>query len=298
SYSRLRVYRSRAQTNMNTTLTAYIQLMRLDKPVGTLLALYPVLFALWFANAGMPPLELLLIFILGTFIMRTAGCVVNDVVDQKFDKHVRRTQMRPLAQGVLSTRHAIILFIGLMLAALFLVLQLNTLTFYLALAVAGLTVFYPWCKRYTYGPQFILGVVFNAGVLLAYSASLNALPATAWLLFSACLCWTLAYDTLYAMADREDDLKLGLKSTALLFGAYPLHFITLFYLLFFAGLVYMGLITGLKPVFFLSLLLAIVWTAYQIIKVHAHTDLECIRAFRANSITGFLTFSGILFAYL
>ncbi len=283
---------------MNTTLNAYIRLMRLDKPIGTLLALYPVLFALWLAHDGIPSMKLLLIFLLGTFIMRTAGCVVNDMIDQKFDKQVTRTKMRPLASGTLSSQHALGVFILLMLIALFLVLQLNTLTLYLALCVAGLTLLYPWCKRVTQGPQFILGIVFNAGVLLAYSASLNELPASAWLLFISCLFWTLAYDTLYAMVDKQDDLKIGLKSTAILFGSYSLHFTGLCYGLFFAGLFTLGLAAGLNYLFFLGLMMAILWTTYQMLKVRAHTALECFEAFQANNITGLFIFFGIFFAYL
>ncbi|MFA6037830.1 MAG: 4-hydroxybenzoate octaprenyltransferase [Legionellales bacterium] len=264
----------------------FIHLMRLDKPIGTLLVLWPVLWALWLANNGAPPLKLLIIFILGALIMRSAGCVVNDIFDRKFDRHVARTTQRPLAQNKLSLKQAWITFFILILLAFLLVLQLNLLTIMLACFAAGLTVLYPLCKRITYLPQLVLGFTFNFGVLMAYSASLNELPFMAWLLFCVSVIWTVAYDTLYAMTDKADDIKIGLKSTAILFGRYDGLITYILYLLFFAGIFSIGLINHLGPVFGIFAIISACWTFYP-----SKTPLK---AFLANNITGLLIFLGFL----
>jgi 4-hydroxybenzoate polyprenyltransferase len=266
----------------------FIRLMRLDKPIGTLLVLWPVLWALWLANNGIPTLKLLIIFILGALTMRTAGCVVNDIFDRKLDQHVARTAQRPLAQNKLSVKQAWITFFILMFLAFLLVLQLNLLTLGLAFCAAGLTVLYPLCKRVTYLPQLILGFTFNFGVLMAYSASLNQLPLMAWLLFFVSVIWTVAYDTLYAMADKPDDIKIGIKSTAILFGHYEVLIINLLYVVFFVGLLGIGLIHHLGAIFVFFVTLSATWTFYP--------SKTPFKAFLANNITGLLIFLGFFAA--
>ena len=199
-------------------LSPYVRLMRLDRPVGTLLLLWPTLAALWMAAEATPPIGLILVFTLGTFIMRSAGCVINDVADRRVDPDVSRTQGRPLATGELSVREALVLFVLLCTLAAILLLFLNTLTQLLALAGLGIAVLYPFMKRWTHLPQAVLGAAFSWGIVMAFTAVQDQLSAPAGLMFIASLLWIVAYDTLYAMVDREDDLRVGVKSTAILFG--------------------------------------------------------------------------------
>lgn len=280
---------------MKLNLSPYIHLMRLDKPVGTLLALWPTLWALWLANAGIPNLKLLGIFICGTLVMRSAGCVINDILDRKIDKQVARTQMRPLAQGLIPVSHALGLLFILLGLAFLLVLQLNLFSIFLAFIVVLFSLLYPLCKRYIQAPQLFLGITFNAGVLLAFSASINQLPAIAWFLFFICILWTIAYDTLYAMIDKPDDLKIGVKSTAILFGRYDFIITCGLYALFFVGLILLGLHLAFNPIYYAFICLASLWMSYYLYKA-AHTLLACFQAFCANNGVGFLIFIGIFFA--
>ncbi len=199
-------------------LPLYIQLMRLDKPVGIYLLLWPTLCALWIAGDGHPSLSNLIIFVLGVIVMRSAGCVINDYADRHVDAHVERTQNRPLAQKVISSKQALLLFAGLCAFAFILVLFTNEFTIYLSFGGLLLAAMYPFMKRYTHLPQVVLGAAFAWAVPMAFAAEQNTLPDVVWLLYIATLTWTVAYDTQYAMVDREDDLKIGLKSTAILFG--------------------------------------------------------------------------------
>ncbi|MDX1803092.1 MAG: 4-hydroxybenzoate octaprenyltransferase [Alcanivorax sp.] len=199
-------------------LWPYIQLMRLDRPIGTLLLMWPTLWAVWIAGAGTPSLKTVIIFVLGVILMRAAGCVINDFADRDFDGDVERTKGRPLATGALTSKQALLLFAGLGLAAFVLVLFLNRLTFWLSFGGLGLAVLYPFTKRFTFMPQLFLGAAFSWAIPMAFAAETNAVPEIAWLLYVANVVWTVAYDTEYAMCDREDDLKLGIKSTAILFG--------------------------------------------------------------------------------
>ncbi len=194
-------------TAVQTRVSAYLQLIRFDRPIGTLLLLWPTLWALWLASAGMPSLKLLLIFSLGTFLMRSAGCAVNDLADRKLDGAVERTRERPLVVGSVSVQEAVALCAGLALAAFVLVLFTNTLTILLSFAGAALAACYPFMKRHTHLPQVVLGAAFSWSIPMAFAAATDTLPATLWLLFIANLLWTVAYDTEYAMVDREDDLK-------------------------------------------------------------------------------------------
>jgi 4-hydroxybenzoate polyprenyltransferase len=207
---------------MNQTLTLlipYLKLARLDRPVGTALLLWPTLAALWIAAGGFPGLKLLGIFVLGTVLMRAAGCVINDVADRGFDGHVQRTLSRPLATGSLSIRQALVFFVGLAALAAVLLIFLNPLSRWLALVGIGIAVLYPFMKRWTYLPQVVLGAAFSWGLIMAFGATQGRVPADGWLLFIASLLWIVAYDTMYAMVDRDDDLKIGVKSTAILFGS-------------------------------------------------------------------------------
>ncbi|OIM99195.1 4-hydroxybenzoate polyprenyltransferase [Idiomarina sp. MD25a] len=201
-------------------LNSYWRLMRADRPIGTYLLAWPTLWALLIAGAGNPPLKVVVIFMLGTFLMRSAGCVINDFADRNLDGHVERTKLRPLAAGEVNSTEAILLFFGLLLLAFLLVLQFNTQTIMLAFAAAGVASLYPFCKRWTQLPQVVLGIAFSFGILMAFSALNNDQWWLAGGLFFANIVWTIAYDTEYAMADRTDDLKIGIKSTAILFGRY------------------------------------------------------------------------------
>ena len=196
----------------------FLQLMRMDKPIGIYLLLWPTLWALWIAAEGVPSIKNLVIFVIGVVLMRAAGCVINDYADRNFDGHVSRTQLRPLASGKVSAREALILFAVLVALSFALVLLTNAITVWLSFGALGVAALYPFMKRYTYYPQVVLGTAFSWGMPMAFTAETGELPAAAWLLLLANVIWTVAYDTYYAMADREDDLKIGVKSTAILFG--------------------------------------------------------------------------------
>lgn len=274
-------------------LLPLIKLMRLDKPIGTLLVLWPVLWALWLANDGIPPINLLIIFIAGALIMRSAGCVINDIFDRQFDKFVARTANRPLVQDELSLKQAWVTFFILMLLAFLLVLQLNSFTIIIAVIAAILTMLYPLCKRFTHWPQLVLGLTFNTGVLMAFSASINSLPALAWYLFLLSIIWTIAYDTLYAIVDKKDDIKIGIKSTAVLFGRYDVWITLLLYGLFFTGFLYLGYQKHLGPIFVLLVILSLSWTLYHLYIARLKSTERYFQAFLANNITGMLIFLGI-----
>lgn len=198
----------------------YFRLMRLDKPVGILLLWFPTVWALWIANKGIPPIRLLIYFLLGTVVMRSAGCVVNDLADRDIDKHVQRTRLRPVTTGEVSVAQALLLFFLLLIVALLIVIQLPIGCFYCALVGLLITIVYPFCKRWIQAPQLVLSLAFSVGIPMAYIASGIAINRDVWLLVGINILWVLAYDTIYAMVDREDDLKIGVKSSAILFGRY------------------------------------------------------------------------------
>lgn len=268
----------------------YLALMRADKPVGTLLLLWPTLAALWFAAEGFPPLTLIVVFSLGTFLMRSAGCVINDIADRKVDGHVSRTAGRPLATGAVSTRSAVLLFFGLTALAGTLLLALNPLT--RALAVAGLAIaaIYPFMKRWTYLPQVVLGAAFSWGLVMAYGAVQNALPIDAWLLFVASMTWIVAYDTMYAMVDREDDLKVGVKSTAILFGEHDRLMIALLQVVTLVALMGLADLISARGALQLAVVVCAGIFAYQHTLIR-HRDRDgCFAAFRNNVWVGFTLF--------
>lgn len=274
----------------------YWQLARLDKPIGTLLLLWPTLWALWLAADGLPPLSLLFIFIAGVFVMRSAGCVINDYADRNFDGYVKRTASRPLPAGRLSTTQALLFFFLLVMIAFLLVWQLNQFTISLSVGGLLLTAIYPFMKRITSLPQLVLGMAFSWSIPMAYGAVAGHLSLTTWLLFLANLVWTVAYDTMYAMVDRDDDLKIGVKSTAILFGRYDRHCIALLQFLTLGLLCLIGWLEQLSQSYYLLLLLASGFFLYQQWLIRHRQRDACFRAFLNNNWVGMLVFAGIIFA--
>jgi 4-hydroxybenzoate polyprenyltransferase len=275
----------------------YLQLMRLEKPIGTYLLLWPTWWALWFAAEGVPPLSMLLIFTLGVVLMRAAGCVINDYADRHWDGAVERTRQRPLASGAVTEIEALQLFVVLLLLAASLLLFLNWQTVLLALVAVLLAAVYPFMKRYTHLPQVVLGAAFSWGMPMAFMAIQLQLPPLLWLLYAANLLWTVAYDTYYALVDRPDDMKVGIKSTAILFGHYALAMILLLQLSTLALLVSVGVLAQLHPVYFATLLLAAGCFAYQYYLARQSRQ-GCFNAFLHNHYVGLIVFAGIAVSYL
>ncbi|WP_023490518.1 4-hydroxybenzoate octaprenyltransferase [Serratia sp. DD3] len=277
---------------------AYCHLMRIDKPIGALLLLWPTLWALWLAGEGVPQWPILLVFVSGVFLMRAAGCVVNDYADRAFDGHVKRTAGRPLPSGRVSEKEAKILFVSLVLVSFLLVLTLNAMTIWLSLAALALAWIYPFMKRVTSLPQVVLGAAFGWSIPMAYAAVSEALPLVCWLLFLANICWTVAYDTLYAMVDRDDDLKIGIKSTAILFGRHDKLIIGLLQFATLLLMLWVGYLMQLSGVFYWSLLLAGVLFIYQQQQIANRNREACFRAFMNNNYVGLVLFIGIVFNYI
>ncbi|ENY72758.1 4-hydroxybenzoate octaprenyltransferase [Aeromonas diversa] len=277
---------------------AYSQLARLDKPIGTLLLLWPTLWALWLAGEGQPDPWVLLVFASGVFLMRSAGCVINDYADRNFDGHVKRTSGRPLATGRVSSREALLLFAVLALIAFALVLTLNSLTITMSFAALVLAVCYPFMKRFIPIPQLVLGLAFSWSIPMAYAAQANALPPLAWLLFAANLLWTIAYDTEYAMVDRDDDLRLGLKSSAIWFGRWDRHIIGLLQVATLGCMWAAGVLAGLGLAYYLGLLVAALLFVQQQRQIHGREREPCFQAFLANNRVGVVLFASIALDYL
>ncbi len=275
-------------------LRLYWTLLRGDRPIGALLLLWPTWWALWLAADGFPTLGLWLIFTLGVWLTRSAGCVINDYADRWLDPQVERTRERPLARGAVSGREALLVFAVLMLVAFGLVLLTNRLTVELSVIGVLLAASYPYLKRYTYLPQVYLGLAFGWGIPMAFAATQGTVPALAWLLFLANVLWATAYDTWYAMVDRDDDLRAGAKSTAILFGEADLIAQGVLYALFLAALVFVGQRAQLAPAYFIALLIAaglIVWE----FRLARHRDRTgCFRAFLHNNWVGAVVFAGIV----
>ena len=272
-------------------LAAHLQLMRLDKPVGTLLLLWPTLAALWIAAQGTPPWPIVAAFVVGTFLMRAGGCVVNDIADRDFDRHVRRTADRPLATGRVSRLEAGALFVVLALLALAVVMTLNTATRLLAVAGILIAVAYPFMKRYTHLPQLVLGVAFSWGIPMAFAAVTEGVPTVGWLLFLASLLWIVAYDTEYAMVDRRDDLRAGIKSIAILFGRADRAMIGALQAATLGMLVLVGENAGLGLAWFGGLVAAAALFLYQQRLIQAREEARCFAAFRSNTWVGFALFA-------
>ena len=279
-------------------MNAYIRLMRLDKPIGSLLLLWPTYWALFLSADGWPDLDILFIFTLGVFIMRTAGCVINDFADRKIDKHIIRTQQRPLATGEISSNSALVLFGLLVLIALGLVLQTNILTIKLSLIAVLLATLYPFTKRWTNLPQLVLGAAFGMSVPMAFSAQTGVVPLTAWLVFIATLVWTLIYDTFYAMADRDEDLKIGVKSTAILFAKYDQIIITLLQILLIIVLILIGNVFDLGLIYDFSLVIISFFMIYHQFLLKKRQKEEYFKAFLNNNFIGMTAFLGIFLSVI
>ncbi|MDC1535822.1 4-hydroxybenzoate octaprenyltransferase [Candidatus Thioglobus sp.] len=279
-------------------MNAYIRLMRLDKPIGSLLLLWPTYWALFLSADGWPDLDILFIFTSGVFIMRTAGCVINDFADRKIDKHIVRTQQRPLASGEISSNSALVLFGLLLLIALGLVLQTNILTIKLSLIAVLLATLYPFTKRWTNLPQLVLGAAFGMSVPMAFSAQTGVVPLTAWLVFIATLVWTLIYDTFYAMADRDEDIKIGVKSTAILFAKYDQIIITLLQILLIIVLILIGNVFDLRLIYDFSLVIISFFMIYHQFLLKKRQKEEYFKAFLNNNFIGMTAFLGIFLSVI
>ena len=279
-------------------MNAYIRLMRLDKPIGSLLLLWPTYWALFLSADGWPDVDILVIFTLGVFIMRSAGCVINDFADRKIDMHIIRTQGRPLATGEISSNSALVLFGLLLLIALGLVLQTNILTIKLSLIALMLATLYPFTKRWTNLPQLVLGAAFGMSVPMAFSAQTGVIPLTAWLVFIATLVWTLIYDTFYAMADRDEDLKIGVKSTAILFAKYDQIIITLLQILLIIVFVLIGNTFDLGLIYDFSLVVILFFMIYHQLLLKKRQKEEYFKAFLSNNFIGMTVFLGIFLSVI
>jgi 4-hydroxybenzoate polyprenyltransferase len=271
---------------------------RMDKPIGTYLLLWPTYWALWIACDGWPSLHLLLVFSLGVFVMRSAGCVINDFADRKIDGKVERTKKRPLVSGLMSSAEAINLFGLLIGIALGLVLTLSWPTIYLSIVALLLASLYPFMKRYTQLPQVVLGAAFSWGMIMAFSEAQGEIPLVAWLLFSANLLWTVAYDTMYAMVDREDDVKIGVKSTAILFGENDKRIIGFLQLMTIGLLWTVGDILAFGWPYQLSLVIAAGLFSYQQLLISNRNREACFQAFLHNHWVGMIVFIGVFIEYL
>ncbi len=279
-------------------LREYARLMRLDRPIGIWLLLWPVLWALWISSGGHPDERLFVIFVLGTFVMRSAGCVMNDFADREFDPHVRRTADRPLAKQSVSPAEALGLFAVLALIALALVIPLNRPTQVLALIGGILAVTYPFLKRFFSLPQAYLGAAFGWSVPMAFAAQTGAIPPVAWVLFLSVGLWTTAYDTMYAMVDREDDLVIGVRSSAILFGRADRAFIAALQSAALGGLALVGWISGLGRWYWAGLAVAAALAAHQQLLIRDREPAACFRAFLNNNLLGLALFAGLALDYL
>jgi len=284
--------------NLKHKWDVYSRLTRLDRPIGTLLLLWPCLMALVLAAGGMPDLKVLIIFIIGVVIMRACGCIINDYADRDLDSHVERTKSRPLASGEISTKEALLLFVILGLAAFGLVLLLNVLVVKLSVVGIILTIIYPFTKRVTNMPQMFLGVVWSWSIPMAYAAQTGEVPIEAWWLFAANWFWTVAYDTMYAMVDRDDDLKIGIKSTAILFGKYDRQIIGLFQLAALLCFIAAGWSADRGLLYGLGLLTFVGFSTYQQMLIFGRERAPCFKAFLNNNWAGLALFIGLGADYL
>jgi 4-hydroxybenzoate polyprenyltransferase len=276
----------------------YGRLMRLDKPVGTWLLLWPTLWGLWIAGEGHPDAHVFIVFVLGVIVMRSAGCVINDFADRDIDQQVTRTRQRPLADGRVAPGEALILFFALGLIAIALVLTLDRLTQVLAIVAALLTMIYPFAKRFFSAPQLILGTAFGWSIPMAFAAQTGSIPRLAWLMWLTVLIWALIYDTMYAMADRDDDLRIGIKSTAIMFGMADVFIVTLLQIVFVLALLLIGAAAKLGSWYFASIGITTLLLTYQRILIRDRDPQRCLQAFVNNQTVGAVIFFGIALDYL
>lgn len=281
---------------LSLPLRHYFFLMRLDKPIGILLLLWPTAWALWLASRGIPEFKFIVIFLTGVILMRSAGCVVNDIFDREFDGNVARTRERPIAAGLVSVQQALVLAGVLGCAAFILVLFCNLQTIILAFAGAAFAVIYPLLKRVTHLPQFGLGIAFSWGVPMAFAAVTGMVSTSAWLLFAAAAVWPVIYDTMYAMTDREDDVKIGVKSTAILFGRHDISIIAFFVLMFLALMMTVGIVFQMHAIYYLALMLAAILFLRQLKLIRTYDPALCFQAFLQNNWIGMIIFLGIVFS--
>ncbi len=277
---------------------AYCRLVRIDRPIGSLLLLWPTFWALWIAGKGIPNMHILLVFTAGVFLMRAAGCVINDFADRKFDGYVERTKTRPLPSGAISEKESKILFVILVLVSFGLVLILNKMTIYLSFAGLALAWVYPFVKRFSNLPQFVLGAAYGWSIPMGFAAVSESLPLECWLLFLVNILWSVIYDTQYAMVDRNDDLKIGVKSTAILFGRFDKLIIGLLQLVMLLILMLVGQMMNLGGIYYWSLLLAGALFIYQQKLISGRERTLCFQAFLNNNYVGLVLFLGIFFSYV
>lgn len=275
----------------------WVQITRFDKPVGSYLLLWPTFWALWIAAEGVPTLANLIIFTLGVFLMRSAGCVINDYADREIDRHVKRTKDRPLTQGRLTEKQALIGFAVLCLTSFVLVLFTNSLTIWLSFGGVALAALYPFMKRHTYLPQVFLGAAFSWAIPMAFAAEANQLSTICWLIFIAKLSWTVGYDTIYAMVDRDDDLKIGVKSTAILFGDMDVTIIATLYAVAHLCLLSVGSQLQLHWSYWLCWLAAGGFMVWQIINIRSRDRMGCFRQFRLAHWYGVMMWAGLIAGY-
>jgi 4-hydroxybenzoate polyprenyltransferase len=275
-------------------LDLYERLMRLDKPIGILLLLWPTLWGLWLSSHGSPNVFVVVVFVLGVALMRSAGCVVNDIADRDFDPQVERTKNRPLATRAVSVVEAVALAVALAALAFLLVLQLNALTIQLSFVALGLAVIYPFLKRFFWLPQAWLGLSFGFGIPMAFAAHQNGIPAAAWGFYAAHVFWTIAYDTQYAMVDRDDDRRIGMKTSAILFGRWDVALTMACHALFLGGMALIGYMVNLGVAYFAGLAVASVLAGFQYFMIRARTREGCFKAFLHNNWIGAAIFVGIV----
>lgn len=275
----------------------YGLLARLDRPIGILILLWPALWALWVASNGKPDPLVLAVFCLGVVLMRSAGCVINDYADRDFDPHVERTKLRPIASGKIQPKEAVLVFVVLCLCAFGLVLLLNAYTILLSFGGAFLAASYPFMKRYTHLPQAYLGIAFGWAVPMAFAAQQNNIPPVAWVMYLAVVLWALVYDTMYAMVDKDDDLKIGVKSTAILFGDYDRQIMAVLQLVIIGLLIKVGLMQHLSWPYYLGLTVAVGLSIYQQWLIFNRDKKQCFQAFLNNNWFGLAVFAGIFMDY-
>ena len=273
---------------------SYGYLIRLDKPIGTLLLLWPTLWALWLASSGTPDLSVLLIFTLGTFLMRSAGCAINDYADRDFDRHVKRTQGRPVTSGKISGKEAVAVAGALAFIAFLLIQPLNAFTKQLSVLALLVAFIYPFTKRFFAMPQAVLGIAFGFGIPMAYAAILDFIPLEAWILFAGNIFWAIAYDTAYAMVDRDDDLRLGLRTSAITFGRYDVIAIAMSYGVLFISQVWVAQLANLSNYFLVGWFAALACAIYHLKLVSTRNREDCFKAFRHNNWLGGFLFLGIV----
>jgi len=293
----LDIYNKTAQSHLAQKLKQYALLIRLDKPIGILLLLWPALIALWIAAKGWPDTDVLLVFVAGVFLMRSAGCAINDYADREIDRHVARTKNRPLTSGKISEKEALIVFATLSIAAFLLVLLMNPLTIVMSFIGLILAASYPFMKRHHYLPQVHLGAAFGWAVPMAYTAQTNELSPVAWLLFIATVLWATAYDTMYAMVDREDDLKIGVKSTAILFESADKLIIGIIQATLILCLIMIGLRAELGGFYYAGVLVATYLAVWQQYLIRHRQPAECFKAFLNNNWFGLAVFVGVFLEY-